>query len=124
MSLHAVPRRIVGFAVVAALIFGQPGSVCAVHCLFGPTHGAGDHVVLVAGAHSGADATDGPAAFCRPHASRLQGAIVQVVPIGPMATCDAVTLSYLPPVRSHVLAATPTPPVDISVQPHGPPPRA
>jgi len=124
MSLHAVPRRIVGFAVVAALIFGQPGSVCAVHCLFGPTHGPGDHVVLVAGAHSGADATDGPAAFCRPRASRLQGPTVLVVPLGPMAACDAVTVSYLPQLLSDVYAATPTPPSDISVQPHGPPPRA
>jgi hypothetical protein len=124
MSLHAVPRRIVGFAVVAALILGQPGSVCAVHCLFGPAHGSGDHVVLAAGAHSGTDAPDGPAALCRPHASRLQGTLVQVVPVGPMAACDAVTLSYLPPVRSHDLAAPPTLPVDVSVQLHGPPPRA
>jgi len=124
MSLHAVPRRIVGFAVVAALILGQPGSVCAVHCLFGPAHGSGDHVVLAAGARTETDAPDGPAAFCRPHASRLQSATVQVVPLGPMAACDSVTLSYPSQVLSDVYAATPTLPMDISVQPHGPPPRA
>jgi hypothetical protein len=124
MSLHAVPRRIAGFAVVAALILGQPGSVCAVHCLFGPAHGSGDHVVLAAGAHSGTGTPDGPAALCRPHTSRLQGTIVQVVPIGPMAACDAVTLSYLPQILSDVSTATPALPVDISVQPHWPPPRA
>jgi len=124
MSLHAVPRRIVGFACVAALILGQPGSVCAVHCLFGPAHGPGDHVVLAAGAHSGADAPDGPSALCRPDASRLQSPAVQVVPLGPMAACEAMTLSYLPPVLSHVHAAAPALPGDIPVQPHGPPPRA
>lgn len=124
MSLHAVPRRIVGFAVVAALILGQPGSVCAVHCLFGPAHGPDDHVVLAAAARAGTDAPADPAALCRPHASRLQGTTIQVVPLGPMAACEAVTLSYPSQVLSDIYAATPTLPMDISVQPHGPPPRA
>lgn len=97
MSLHAVPRRIVAVAVVAVLILGQPGSVCVVHCLFGPTHWPGDHVVLADGVHSGADAPDGPETLCRPRASRLQNTAVQVVPTLPMEN---------------------------SVQPHAPPPRA
>lgn len=124
MSLHAVPRRIVGFAVVAALILGQPGAVCAVHCLFGQSHGPDHQVMLATGLPTGTDAPAGPAAFCRPHASRLQSTTAQVVPLGPMAACDAVTLSYPSQVLSDVYAAAPTLPMDISVQPHGPPPRA
>lgn len=124
MRWYALPRRIIGLSIVATLILGQPGSVCAVHCLFDCAHGHGDDQVVLAAGSSGSDAAPGDhTELCRPDHARVQDRTVDVAPVGAMAACQPAVLTLAPTALQATVASTPTAPPDIFAPAHRPPPR-
>lgn len=109
---------------MAALILGQPGSICAIHCLFDCSHGHGGDQVALTAASSGADAApDDHAELCRPDHSRVQGRTVEVAAIGTMAASRPSVLDLDPTALNAMTASTRAAPADVFAPTHRPPPR-
>lgn len=130
MMLYAVIRRGVALLLLVTLWLGQPGSVCAIHCLF-PRHGArgADDVVLIhADAGPSSETTPGvPAsspAACHGDQSQLSQPLVQVAAIGPMAASASITSAAAPAALNDAVRAGVPAPEDILPTNDHPPPRA
>lgn len=109
---------------MAALILGQPGSVCAIHCLFDCSHGHGGDQVALAVASNGSDAAPGDhTELCRPDHSRVQGRTIDVAPVGAMAACQPTVLDLDPTALNATPASTRAAPADVFAPTHRPPPR-
>lgn len=130
MILYAVTRRGAALLLLVMLCLGQPGSLCALHCLF-DLHGAHvaqeavvSRVVAARPSETAPEAPAGHATACQGTGSQLSHPVVPVTPIGPMAVTASTLIAAVPVSLNDVLPAEVLAPDDLFPSRQRPPPRA